>query len=64
MTAETISQMLIDLEILASYSRTRVSDDNPYYERELKPLKFVPSYPGRFTDPQEARTYFHVFLPW
>ena len=35
MTAKTFSQLLVDLDILASYSRPRVSDDNPYSREPL-----------------------------
>ena len=64
MKAKTFSQMLIDLDILASYSTPRVSDDNPYSESQFKTLKYAPSYPGRFNGPEEARTYFQGFFPW
>ena len=64
MTAKTFSQLLMDLDILASYSRPRVSDDNPYSESQFKTLKYTPSYPGRFTDRQEARTYLQAFFHW
>ena len=64
MKAKTFSQLMIDLDILASYSRPRVSDDNPYSESQFKTLKYAPSYPGRFTGPEEARTYFQAFFPW
>lgn len=64
MKAKSFSQMLIDLDILASYSRPLVSDDNPFSESQFKTLKYAPSYPGRFTGPQEARTYFEGFFPW
>ena len=63
MTAKTFSQLLIDLDILASYSRPRTSDDNPYSESHFKTVKYAPTYPGRFADPQEARSYFQSFLP-
>ena len=64
MTAKTFSQLLMDLDILASYARPRVSDDNPYSESQFKTLKYAPSYPGRFTGPQEARTYLQTFFSW
>ena len=48
MTAKTFSQLLVDLDILASYSRPRVSDDNPYSESHFKTVKYAPAYPGRF----------------
>ena len=64
MTAKTFSQLLIDLDILASYSRPRTSDDNPYSESHFKTVKYAPTYPGCFADPQEARSYFQSFFPW
>lgn len=64
MTAKTFSQLLVDLDILASYSRPRTSDDNPYSESHFKTVKYAPAYPGRFAEPQEARSYFQAFFPW
>ena len=64
MTAKTFSQLMMDLDILASYSRPRVSDDNPYSESQFKTLKYTPAYPERFTDRQEARTYLQAFFHW
>jgi putative transposase len=64
MTAKTFSQFLIDMDILASYSRPRVSDDNPYSESHFKTVKYAPAYPGSFETPEDARTYFRVFVPW
>ena len=64
MTAKTFSQLLVDLEILASYSRPRVSDDNPYSESHFKTVKYAPAYPGYFDSPEHAQAYFRVFFPW
>ncbi len=64
MTAKTFSQFLVDLEILASYSRPRVSDDNPYSESHFKTVKYAPAYPERFLKPGNARAYFQDFFPW
>jgi len=64
MTAKTFSQLLVDLDILASYSRPRVSDDNPYSESHFKTVKYAPGYPQRFRDPEDARDYFRVFFAW
>ena len=64
MTAKTFSQFLVDLDILASYSRPRVSDDNPYSESHFKTVKYAPDYLGRFSKPEDARAYFRVFFPW
>ncbi len=64
MTAKTFSQLLVDLEILASYSRPRTADDNPYSESQFKTVKYAPTYPGRFADPEQARAYFRSFFLW
>ncbi len=64
MTAKTFSQLLVELDILASYSRPRVSDDNPYSESHFKTLKYAPAYPERFSKPEDARNYCRTFFPW
>ena len=64
MTAKTFPQLLVDLDILASYSRPRVSDDNPYSESHFKTVKYAPAYPGRFCCPEDAQTYFRNFFAW
>jgi len=64
MKAKTFTQLLVDLDILASYSRPRVSDDNPYSESHFKTLKYAPTYPGRFGGPTQARQYCQVFFPF
>ena len=64
MTAKTFSQLLVDLDILASYSRPRVSDDNPYSESHFKTVKYAPAYPGRFGCPEDAQIYFRNFFAW
>ena len=63
MTAKSFSQLLVDLDILASYSRPRTADDNPYSESQFKTVKYARSYPDRFADPEQARTYFRIVLP-
>ena len=62
MTAKTFSQLLVDLDVLASYSRPRVSNDNPYSESHFKTVKYAPSYPGRFDSIEDARAYFGPFF--
>lgn len=64
MTAKTFTQLLVDLDILASYSRPRVSDDNPYSESHFKTMKYAPAYPGYFDGPDAARTGGRTFFPW
>ena len=62
MKAKTFSQLLVDLDILASYSRPRVSDDNPFSESQFKTMKYAPAYPGSFQDMESARSYVGPFL--
>ena len=62
MTAKTFSQLLMDLDILASYSRPRVSDDNPHAESHFKTMKYGPSYPGRFEAQEAARAWCGPFF--
>jgi putative transposase len=62
MTAKTFSQLLVDLDVLASYSRPRVSNDNPYSESHFKTVKYASSYPGRFDSIEDARAYFGPFF--
>ena len=38
-TAKTFSQLLVDLDILASYSRPPTADDNPYSESQFKTVR-------------------------
>lgn len=64
MTAKTFSQALVDLGVLASYSRPRVSNDNPFSESHFKTLKYMPTYPGRFESLEEARAWCARFFEW
>jgi putative transposase len=45
-----------------SYSRPRVSNDNPYSEAQFKTMKYSPSYPQRFRDIDHARGWVCGFL--
>lgn len=64
MTAKSYAQLLVDLEILASYSRPRVSNDNPHVESHFKTMKYGPTYPGRFESPESARAWCGPFFRW
>jgi putative transposase len=64
MTAKTITQLLIDLDVVESHSRPHVSDDNPYSESQFKTLKYQPGYPARFEDQQAATAWAREFFTW
>lgn len=58
-------QLLDQLEqqgILASFSRPRVSDDNPFSESLFKTIKYDPSCPTRFDSIEHARDWTTVTL--
>ena len=64
MTAGTMTQHLASLGIEQSFSRPRVSNDNPFVESSFKTAKYQPDYPGRFTSPTHVRAWFGEFYDW
>jgi putative transposase len=64
MKGVTILALFFSLGILLSYSRPPVSNDNPFSESLFKTIKFTPGYPRRFSDIDEARTWFAQFVDW
>jgi transposase InsO family protein len=64
MKGVTILALFFSLGILPSYSRPRVSNDNPFSESLFKTLKFRPGYPRRFKDINHARQWFADFANW
>jgi len=64
MKASTILMLFYHLGIIPSFSRPRVSDDNPYSEALFKTLKYNVRYPTFFTDLMHARSWFAGFVVW
>ena len=65
MKGSTLRAKLIDLEIAPSFSRPRVSNDNPYSESLFKTVKYHHSFPeDPFTDLSEARIWVDGFVNW
>lgn len=52
------------LGIVPSFSRPRVSDDNPFIESFFKTLKYSCGYPRFFTDLAHVRRWFATFIDW
>lgn len=53
------------LGIQPSFSRPRVSDDNPFSEALFRTLKYLPSYPhAPFADLAAARRWVEQFVAW
>jgi putative transposase len=65
MKAATFQVLLEKLGIQSSYSRPRVSNDNPYSEAMFRTLKYRPEYPHRgFKTLEEARLWSVKFVHW
>ena len=64
MRAKTTAELLVDLGVAASYSRPRVSNDNPFSEAQFKTLKYRPEFPERFDGIEHARTHLRRFFAW
>ena len=64
MTSQCTAQLLADLGVTRSLSRPQVSDDNPFSEAQFKTLKYHPSFPGRFEDQGQAKTFCPSFFRW
>jgi len=61
----TLLATLERLGVACSFSRPRVSDDNPYSESLFKTLKYRPSYPeSAFGGIEQAREWVSRFVRW
>lgn len=52
------------LGVIASYSRPRVSNDNPFIESFFRTVKYQPGFPGHFHSIEAARLWFADFVHW
>ena len=64
MTSKSLAQLLADLVIASSHSRPQVSDDNPFFESQFKTMKCHSSFPGKFTNVDDAVTFGKMFFHW
>ena len=64
MKSDTLAQLFASLGASRSFSRPRVSDDNPFSEAQFKTLKYQPDYPGRFHSELHGRAYLQDFFGW
>jgi putative transposase len=55
---------LTSLKVGLTYSRPRVSDDNPFIESFFKTVKYRVGYPKAFTGLQHAREWMSNFIDW
>jgi putative transposase len=65
MKGATMLSTLQFLGVMASFSRPRVSDDNPYSESLFKTLKYRPEYPVKpFSSIEAAEAWVQLFVKW
>ena len=64
MRAKTTAELLVDLGVAASFSRPRVSNDNPFSEAQFKTFKYRPQFPACFQGIEHARVHSREFFPW
>lgn len=64
MTARSMTTLLATLGVEQSFSRRRVSNDNPFVESSFKTAKYQPEYPGHFASAEHVRAYFGEFFDW
>ena len=65
MKSLTLKAKLEELNVIASYSRPRVSNDNPFSEALFKTLKYCPQWPSKGFDTIEAaRCWVNEFMDW
>ena len=70
MAQPSAAQLLADLGVTRSLSRSQVSDDNPFSEAQFKTLKYHPGFPRRFDDSGFACfaaatiAFCRSFFPW
>jgi putative transposase len=64
MKTATMIMMFFHLGIIPSFSRPRVSDDNPYSESFFKTMKYSVRYPSHFDGIEHARSWTADFVNW
>jgi putative transposase len=64
MKSDTLALLLSTLGVDQSFSRPRVSNDNPFQESHFKTMKYQPDYPGRFGTVDHARAWLQEFFRW
>lgn len=64
MKGVTLCGLFYQLGIVPSYSRPRVSDDNPFIESFFKTLKYKAGYPKKFNSIEHARKWLADFADW
>ena len=61
MVSKSVTELLLELGVIKSHSRPRVSNDNPYSESGFKTFKYCPQFPGEFGSLEEVKSFFREF---
>lgn len=64
MIAHRFIDQAIELGVMLSHSRPRVSNDNAMSEAQFATLKGQPDWPGRFENASTARAYHERYVDW
>lgn len=64
MKSHAVADLLAMLGVVRSFSRPRVSNDNPFVEGAFKTLKYQPTFPARFESMQHAREWTARYFDW
>lgn len=64
MKGMTLIAFLFQMGVAMSFSRPRVSDDNPFIESFFRTLKYHVTYPRFFKDLEAAREWLAKFVDW
>ncbi|WP_277871238.1 IS3 family transposase [Agromyces atrinae] len=64
MRSMALQEFFAGCQVKSSFSRPRVSNDNPFSESLFKTLKYRSDYPGVFTDLEHARAYIKRVVDW
>jgi putative transposase len=64
MRSKLVALLFSDLGIVASHSRPRVSNDNPFSEAQFRTFKYRPEFPDRFGSLEHARGVSHDLFDW
>lgn len=60
----TLTAFYYRIGIAPSFSRPRVSDDNPFIESFFRTTKYICGYPKNFSSLEHAREWFATFIDW
>ncbi len=64
MRSKLVAELFSDLSIVASPSRPRVSNDNPFSEAQFRTFKYRPECPDRFGAIEHARSLSRDLFAW